>query len=108
MEHFQNDVNDKSIKVPGGLQRIITLDGYAIPIDITQGLPYINLRPYTDEEWETLPTVVMTSDVKWDPSVMDCNISDEDEWYDAIEELEKDPDCELFDMEGDYKGVYKV
>ena len=32
IEHHGNDVNDKSIKVQGGKQRITTVDGYAIPI----------------------------------------------------------------------------
>jgi len=29
------------------------------------------MRPYTDREWESLPHVVMTSDVSWDPSTLD-------------------------------------
>jgi hypothetical protein len=50
LEWYKNDVNDKSIKVPGGLQRIQTNDGYAIPINIKDGLPYVQIRPYTDEK----------------------------------------------------------
>ena len=50
MEWFHNDVNDKSIKVPGGLQRILTNDGYVFPLHIRSGLPYLPPRPYTDEE----------------------------------------------------------
>jgi hypothetical protein len=34
MESFKNDVNDKSIRVPGGLQRIKTIDGYVFPLSI--------------------------------------------------------------------------
>jgi hypothetical protein len=37
-EWYKNDVNDKSINVPGGLQRILTLDGYIIPLCIKDGL----------------------------------------------------------------------
>jgi hypothetical protein len=55
LEWYKNDVNDKSIKVPGGLQRIQTNDSYAIPINVKDGLPYVQVRPYTDEEWDTLP-----------------------------------------------------
>jgi hypothetical protein len=33
-EWYKNDVNDKSINVPGGLQCILTLDGYIIPLCI--------------------------------------------------------------------------
>lgn len=32
LEWFHNDVNDKSIKVPGGLQCILTNDGYIFPL----------------------------------------------------------------------------
>jgi len=34
LEWYKNDVNDKSIKVAGGLQCILTNDGYVIPISI--------------------------------------------------------------------------
>jgi hypothetical protein len=50
LEWYKNDVNDKSIKVPSGLQRIQTNDGYAIPINIKEDLPYVQIRPYTDAE----------------------------------------------------------
>ena len=40
LEWFKNDVNDRSLKVDGGLQRIITNDGYVLPISIKDGLPY--------------------------------------------------------------------
>jgi hypothetical protein len=53
LEWYKNDVNDKSIKVPGGLQRIQTNDSYAIPINVKDGLPYVQVRPYTDEEWDS-------------------------------------------------------
>ncbi len=71
LESYKNDVNDKSIKVTGGLQRILTNDGYVIPINIKYGLPYIKMRPYTDEEWETFPHVIFTSDADWDPTILD-------------------------------------
>jgi hypothetical protein len=50
LEWYKNDVNDKSTKVLGGLQRIQTNDGYIISINIKVGLPYVKMRPYTDEE----------------------------------------------------------
>jgi hypothetical protein len=62
-----NDVNDKSIHIPGGLQRIQTVDGYVFPLSIQDGLPYLGMRPYTDVEYESLPHVILTSDVDWDP-----------------------------------------
>jgi hypothetical protein len=42
LEFFQNDVNDKSVKI-GGLQRIKTLDGYVMPLNVQAGLPYLPL-----------------------------------------------------------------
>jgi hypothetical protein len=77
LEWYKNDVNDRSIKVPGGLQRIQTNDGYVIPISIQDGLPYVKMRPYTDEEWDTLPHVILTSDVNWDPAALDDTIDDD-------------------------------
>ena len=38
VEHHGNDVNDKSLKVKGGKQRIKTPDGYTIPLQIRGGL----------------------------------------------------------------------
>jgi hypothetical protein len=64
-------VNDKSINVPGGLQRIQTLDGYIIPLSIKDGLARLSIRPYTDHEWDNLPHVILTSELEWDPSVLD-------------------------------------
>ena len=66
LEWYKNNVDDKSLKV-GGLQRIATNDGYVHPLDIKNGLPYCSMRPYTDDEWESLPHVIWTSDKDWDP-----------------------------------------
>jgi hypothetical protein len=40
-----NNVNDHSIKIEGGRQRLTTPDGYVIPIDVRRGLPYITMQP---------------------------------------------------------------
>jgi hypothetical protein len=103
LEWYKNDVNDKSIKVPGGLQRIQINDGYAIPINVKDGLPYVQVRPYTDEEWDTLPHVILTSDVDWDPTVLDHNLDDDDKWFDAVSDLQTDPTTNLFDEFGNYR-----
>ena len=50
LEHFKNEVNDRSMMVPGGKQRILTIDGYAFPLNIEEGLPRLPLMPYTDEQ----------------------------------------------------------
>jgi hypothetical protein len=98
LEWYKNDVNDKPIKVPGGLQRIQTNDGYAIPINIKDGLPYVQIRPYTVEEWDTLPHIILTSDVDWDPTVLDHTLDD-----DAVSDLQNDPTTNLFDEFGKYR-----
>ena len=48
LEAHKQTVHDKSKKV-GGKQWIETLDGYIIPLNICQGLPYMTIRPYTDK-----------------------------------------------------------
>ena len=103
LEHFKNDVNDKSVKVPGGLQRITTIDGYVHPLDISNGLAYIPIRPYTDEEWDSLPHVVWTSDKDWDPSVLDHDLSSNTDWYDSISDLNESIIHSAFDEFGEYK-----
>ena len=87
LEFFGNDVNDKSVKISGGTQRIMTLDGYLIPLDIINGLPYLKIRPYTDSELKKLPMVVVTSDDCWDTMVLDYRYSDKDNWHDDIKFL---------------------
>jgi hypothetical protein len=100
-------VDDKSIKV-GGKQHIKTLDGYVIPLDIKSGLPYVKMRPYTDEEWDSLPHVVLTGDGNWNPSVLDHNLTDNEQWYDAVSDF---PDADAmdgspFDAEGNYRNLH--
>jgi hypothetical protein len=80
LEWYKNDVNDKSIHVPGGLQRIVTLDGYVIPLTIKDGLARLDIRPHTDHEYDTLPHVHLTSELEWDPSVLDHAFHDASEW----------------------------
>ena len=72
LEAYKQDVNDRSLRTPGGMQRILTVDGYEIPLTIRNGLPYLQIRPHTDHEYDTLPHVIMTGDHDWDPSVLDC------------------------------------
>ena len=49
MKAFQNDVNDKSIKVSGETQWFTTPDNHAFPLDIKLGLPYMNICPHTED-----------------------------------------------------------
>jgi len=107
LEWYKNDVNDRSIKV-GGLQRITTLDGYVIPLNVVQGLPRMAIRPYTDREWEDLPHVILTSELDWDPGQLDLALDDDDNWFDAVSDLPADTFSSLFDEYGDYRHRVEV
>ena len=76
LEAYENDVNDCSIKT-GGQQCITTNDGYIFPINIKDGIPYMEMRKFTDDEFESLPHIIWTSDTKWDPRQLDHNITDD-------------------------------
>ena len=108
MEMFGQDVNDKSMKVPGGLQRIATQDGYCIPLNIKSGLPYMSMRPYTDDDWDNLPHLILTSDADWDPSVLDNTIDDDEIWFDAMSDLPDDSVSPLFDLCGNYRHRHAI
>jgi hypothetical protein len=47
-EWCMNNINDKSINVPGDLQCIQNLDGYIIPLSIINALACLLIQPYTD------------------------------------------------------------
>ena len=87
MEWYQNKAYDTSMNV-GGRQVIRTQDGYYIPIHIIRGLPYIRMEPNTDEEFETLPHVVLTQGGEWDPTVLDCNLADDEDWVNKVKRME--------------------
>ena len=101
LESHKIEVDDRAVKV-GGKQKIITLDGYHIPLDFHNGLPYMAIRPFTDQEYDTLPHVFLTQDLDWDPAILDTKISDNDEWYDAIEDEEELPRHSNFDEIGNF------
>ena len=106
MEHFGIQVDDKSKRV-GGTQRITTPDGYVIPLSIKNGLPYVTMRPPTDRELSNpdIPHVVLTTDVDWDPSVLDSTIQDLDEWAETIpDDNPKDGANRPFDRFGNLKS----
>jgi len=107
IEHFGNDVNDKSTKVRRGKQRIVTLDGYIIPIHIRNGLPYIDMSKPSSEDLDTYPHVVLTSDVDWNPECLDCEF-DLDEWSDAVQTItELPPEAGYNDLAFDEHGLYR-
>ena len=88
MEHHRNIVRDGSSMV-GHAQCVITVDECAIPLDIINGLPYMKMRPHTDDEWEQLPKTELTSEQECVPSCLDCSVEDIDKWAEAIQMLKK-------------------
>ena len=98
MDYFKIKVDDKSIRA-GGEQSLRTPDGFVMPLIFRQGLPYLEIRPFSDAEYRELPHAIMTSDVDWDPSVMD-------EDRDSVAWLRSQPDlCPIhpnFDAVGAY------
>jgi hypothetical protein len=76
------------------------MDNYQIPLDIIGGLPYLRCRKPTDEEVATLPNIIMTSDVEWDPSVYDHHIDDMNKFYDVTKDV---VEYDKFDQYGEYR-----
>ena len=77
IEHSRNLVDDRSSQV-GGTQRLVTKDGYVIPLEMCNGLVYLDMHPPSDDEYHNLPHVVLTSDEEWNPSILDngsCGVS---------------------------------
>jgi hypothetical protein len=109
MEWFKQDVDDKSIKVGGqqlsGQQHIKTLDGYAMPLNVKSGLPYMDMHLYMDDEWESLPHLILTSDDDWNPSMLDHNLNEDKQWFDAVSDLPDDSLDSPFDAEGNYRHI---
>ena len=95
-------MDNRTIKA-GGNQVLRTHDGYSIPLNIKNALPRMHLRPYTDEEWNSLPHVFLTSEETWDPSVLDLDISDDSNWFNSVIHEDLDDPHSLFDDVGNYR-----
>jgi hypothetical protein len=76
----QNDVNDCSVKVPGGLQCITTPDGYVIPINSVNGFPYIHMRPYNSVLNTTLQSGLLLTFTSTTSAVPTTSIRPWDFW----------------------------
>ena len=99
MEAFGAAINDRSRLLPGGKQRIV-IDGYQLPLDFKNGLPYLSCRKPSVEELSSLPHIIMTSDVDWDPSMYDNVMDDIEKFHDTTAH---DHDDENFDQYGEYR-----
>ena len=103
IEWYTNSVDDKSVQV-GGQQRIVTIDGYSMPLICKHGLLYLELQGVpTDTDLQTYPSVHLTSPHEWDPSILDYEHPEnngEPDWaIDPTENFQFDPN---FDEFGDY------
>ena len=66
-------VDDKASHLLGN-QMLTTSQGFCFPLAITNGLAYLKMRPYTHQEYQQCPHVIMTSDQIWDPRKYDSDI----------------------------------
>jgi hypothetical protein len=99
MEAHGADINDRSRILPGGKQRIL-IDGYQLPLDFKNGLPYLQCQMPTTKERVSLPHIIMASDVEWDPSQYD---KEHDDLVDFCDPSEEDYEDENFDQYGEYR-----
>jgi len=98
-----NIVHDQSLKV-GGAQHVRTLDGYVLPIDIDNGLPYISQVPHTQKEFYDLPHVIFSSSAEWDPTVLYNKLFSQPNWFDIVKKNTEDGYLRAspFDAHGNY------
>ena len=101
IEWHTNTVDDKSVQV-GGQQRIITIDGYSMPLMSKGGLMYLKFQGIpTDKNLQTYPAVHLTSPQEWDPSVLDYvhpkDNGEPNSIYDPTEKFQVDPTFDEFD-----------
>ena len=85
LRKFGIHVDDIS-KELGGLQKIVTPEGYVIPLSIRDGLPRMDMRPPTDEEMDTLHQVFFTSEEAWNPQCLDNEAVYDEDAKDIIDE----------------------
>ena len=85
VQGISEQANERSVQVSGGLQHIKMPDHYVYPTRIKDGLPYVEVRPYTDDEWETLPHIHWIRDSDWDPAIFNHEFHDNnDKWDDPV------------------------
>jgi hypothetical protein len=59
----------------GGLQCLITPDGYDNPLSYRSGLPHMDMQPPSETEMDTLPHILLTGDDIWNPACLDDEFS---------------------------------
>jgi hypothetical protein len=84
LEHNGTIVDDRP-STAGGHQLLHTQCDHDIPLQFQHGHAQLNLRPFTDDEWTTLPHAHMTCDEPWDPSAYDSASPNFDVWRDVFQ-----------------------
>ena len=91
---------DDTSRVLGG-EQCLKIEEYIIPLSFSNGLAYLELRPFTNEEWEKLPKIAVTNDVPWDPSIYDF-----DPLKDKVPLMKDNPHIyEGFDENGEFQRI---
>ena len=68
-------------------------------MSIKSGLAYLKMIPFTTQDYESLPHVIMTSDKKWDPSIFDSDNKPTDDSFPR--NLDQLP-TEDYDVQGEH------
>jgi hypothetical protein len=53
-----------------------------------------------------LPHVVLTGDGDWNPSVVDHDLIDDEQWFDVVSDFPDALDGSPFDAEGNYRNLH--
>jgi hypothetical protein len=77
-------------------------------LSIREGLARLDIRTYTDHEFDTLPHVFLTSELEWDPSVLDQTFTDFTEWGKSDDNDNDLFPNKLFDAFGYYRQRVSV
>jgi hypothetical protein len=84
----------------GRTQQRLTLDGYQVLLNMCCGLAYMDMHPFTDDDWDSLPHVALTLETPWDLWVLDLEQSDDPNGFEHVDDPPLlNPD---FDAHGDY------
>jgi hypothetical protein len=89
LEFFGADINVLPRSLPEGKQRIF-IDGYQLPLDFKNSLPYLRCHKPTYNELKSLPHIIMTSDADWDWSLYDNDILNIDKFHDPSDDFTPD------------------
>lgn len=81
-------------------------DSYMLLLTIKNGLPYLDIQPCADHQWDNLLHAVLASDVDWDPSVFDSPGGiHEEEWHVSQSSLPEGPSSLTFNEFGELRNL---